>query len=77
VQLLKESTTTDDGNKDVIDVDSTSVVLHNTDDPLLVYPFKKFDIEKATKVLDLCRGTGAALDEKKFDKEEIQVLRYS
>jgi hypothetical protein len=43
----------------------------------LCTPLKKIDIEKETKVLDLCRGTGAALDEKKIDKEEIQVLRYS
>lgn len=49
VQLLKESTTTDDGNKDVLDVDSTSVVLHNTDDPLLVYPFQKIRHRKSNQ----------------------------
>jgi hypothetical protein len=41
-----------------------------------MFPFVGgFEIEKATKFLDLCRGTGTALDEKHSSREEIQVLQ--
>jgi hypothetical protein len=40
-----------------------------------VYPFVGgHDIENSTKVLDLCKGTGTALDGKHSSRKEIQVL---
>ncbi len=69
LRLLKESTATNDGNKEVVDADSASV-------KWLKYQFVGgYQIEKATKVLDLCMGTGTALDEKHSSREEIQLLQ--
>ncbi len=76
LRLLKESTVTNDGNKDVVNAESTSVNSQRKDYELLNYPFVGgFEIEKATKVLCLCRGTGKALDEKHSSREEIQLLQ--
>jgi hypothetical protein len=77
LRLLKESSATNDGNKDVVDADSTSVVIQHKDYELLKYPFVGgFEIEKATKVLDLCRGAGTALDGKHSSREEIQLCDF-
>jgi hypothetical protein len=76
LQLLKESTATNDGNKEVVDADSASVVIQHKDYEFLKYPFLGgFEIEKATKVLDLCMGTGTALDEKHSSRGKIQLLQ--
>ncbi len=41
-----------------------------------MFPFVGgLEIEKATKVLESCRGEGTALDEKYSSREEIEVLR--
>jgi hypothetical protein len=54
----------------------TSVNSQHKDHVLLAYPFVGgFEIEKATKVLDLCEGTGTALDDKHSLREEIQLFR--
>jgi hypothetical protein len=72
VQLLKESMTT----YDVIDADSTSVVVQSKESESLMFPFVGgVEIENATEVLECCRGAGAALDEKHSPREEIQVLQ--
>jgi hypothetical protein len=76
LQLLMESSATNDGDGGVATANSTLQKKQHKDDVLLAYPFVGgFDIEKATKVLDLCVGTGTPLDEKHCLREEIQLLR--
>jgi hypothetical protein len=74
VQLLKEIITT----IDVIDADCTSVVIQSKESELLMFPFVGgFEIEKATKVLDMCRGAGTALDENYLPGKKFKCCSYS
>ena len=76
LHLLLESTANQKNNKEALDVDCEKDVVEKTEDDFLVFPFVGgADIEKTTKELDLCRGTGTSLDKKHSEREEIQVLR--
>jgi hypothetical protein len=76
LQLLLESTANQKDNKQALDVDHEKEVVEKTKVDFLVFPFVGgVDIEKASKELDLCWGTGTSLDKKHSEREDIQCLR--
>jgi hypothetical protein len=78
LHLLLESTANQKNNKEALDVDCEKDVVEKTEDDFLVFPFVGgADIEKTTKELDLCRGTGTSLDKKHFEREEIFAVTAS
>jgi hypothetical protein len=76
LHLLLESTANQKDNQEALDVDHEKEVVEKAEYDFLLFLFVGgAGIEKATKQLNMCRGTGISLDKKHSEREEIQVLR--